>query len=361
MHHSTSTDYPMKSILNSLSGFAIVAAMLAGCNSAPKPEQSSSNSEAIAVKTLALKKQIRERSFSGTGLLSTGDEALYSFKIGGVIDKINVMEGQFFNKGQVLATLKLTEIEAGVAQAKLGLEKAKRDHERVLRLYADSVTTLEQVQNSETALKVSERQLEALNFNKTHAVILAAEAGFVKRKLANEGEVVATGSPILAISESSAKGWVLKVGLSDADWALIKEADEAEVQFDAFPNQLFIGKVLRKAMAADQGSGSFTIEVEVNLKGIKPAVGMFGKAIIKSGKPVEMISIPYEALIEADGMKAFVYIPLQTDQVKKQAIEIESFDNKEVWVKSGLENIERIVISNSAFLNENARILIVND
>jgi hypothetical protein len=45
--------------------------------------------------------------------------------------------------------------------------------------------------------------------------------------------------------------------------------------------------------------------------------------------------------------------------VKKQAIVIADFDNDKVNVKSGLEGINEIVLSNSAFLNSNSIITII--
>jgi hypothetical protein len=86
---------------------------------------------------------------------------------------------------------------------------------------------------------------------------------------------------------------------------------------------------------------------------------MFGKAQILAGQSVATRVIPYDALIEADGNKAFVFALVNGNHVVKVPIVIASFDNKEVHVKSGLENISQIVVSNSAFLNEQSTIKII--
>lgn len=351
----------MKTTFSTIALAVAAGIILSACQKQAATEEPQNNSETISVKTITPGKQVRKKIIEVSGLLSTTDEALYSFKIGGVIDKIYVREGQFYNKGQILASLKQTEIEAGVAQAKLGLEKARRDHDRVLRLFADSVATLEQVQNSQTALELAEKQLAAISFNKSYASVVAPEGGFVKRKLANDGEVVAAGSPILAISQAPGHAWVLKAGLADQAWAMVKEGDLAELKVDAFPRKKFRGKVLRKAMAADQGTGSFTVEIAIDLEGLKPAVGMFGSAVLQTGLSSEMFSIPYEALVEADGMQAYVFFPIGNGKVRRQEILIDEFDSKEVLVRQGLEEIRQVVVTNAAFLNENATIQIVNN
>jgi len=320
----------------------------------------SSQEETIPVKLLTVNKLENENSVSATGLLTTINEAKYSFKIGGVIDRITANEGQFFKKGQLLATLKVTEIEAQLSQANLGYEKAKRDYTRALNLYRDSVATLEQLQNAKTGLDIAQKNIDAIAFNKKYAYIYAAADGFVTQKMANEGEVVSGGTPILSINETSGSDdWVLKLGVTDKEWSAIETGNKVSVILDAFPGKIFPGIVFRKSQAADQASGSLQVEVRPALTNIKPAMGMFGKAIINVGNKTVLPTIPYEAVIEADGNNAFVFIPVDSSRVKRLPIVIERFNNKEVIVKSGLENVSAIVVSNSAFLNERSIITIV--
>jgi multidrug efflux pump subunit AcrA (membrane-fusion protein) len=117
--------------------------------------------------------------------------------------------------------------------------------------------------------------------------------------------------------------------------------------------------VIRKPIAADLTSGTFEIEVSVDLAGLMPSVGMFGKATIQTGRSSQQTVIPYEALIEADGDAAFVYVPTGQNRVRRVPIQIEQFDPERVVVKHGLENVPAFVVANSAFLNEQSTIRIV--
>ena len=316
--------------------------------------------ETIPVKTTAVERLESSSSISSTGLLSTENEARYSFKIGGVIESININEGQFFKKGQLLATLKITEIDAQVAQANLGLEKAKRDYTRANNLYRDSVATLEQLQNSKTGLDIAQKTVDAVVFNKKYAYIYAGADGFVTKKLANEGEVINGGMSILAINETSgASDWVLKVGVTDKEWAAIEIGNKATVTLDAFSDKTFDATVFRKSQAADIGNSSFQIEIKISLGNTKPAVGMFGKANIITKHDENIMVIPYGSLIEADGNQGFVFTTVGTNRVKRIPVTILKFDNDKVYLKDKLEGIENIVISNSAYLNEQSIIKII--
>jgi RND family efflux transporter MFP subunit len=336
-----------------------LAISLMACKKNKNAETKLPASKTISVKTFQLQQSQGVVKINSTGMLTTENEAKYAFKIGGVIDRIFVNEGQFFKKGSLLAKLKIDEIDAGFTQAKLGLEKAERDLQRVTNLHNDRVATLEQLQNTKTAYEIAQKQLDVVAFNKQYAYIYASNSGFVTKKIANEGEIIGSGMPVLAINENTNGAWLLKVGLSDKDWAMVAIGNTAQIVFDAFPNKIFEATVFRKLLAADMGTGSFQVELKINFQGLNPAIGMFGKATINTNNTQKYQSIPYDALIEADGKSAFVFVPLPDGKVKRQAIEIESFDNTEVRVKSGLENIGEVIFTNSAFLNENSIITII--
>ncbi len=314
----------------------------------------------IPVKIFVVQKSGVADIVSTSGLVNTENEANYSFKIGGIINHINVHEGEYFKKGKLLAQLKPSEINAQVNQAKLAFEKAKRDNARIKNLYQDSVATLEQLQNAKTGLDLAQQGLDVVTFNSRYANIYAENDGFVSKKLANEGEVINSGTPILAINDTSEKNsWILKCGVTDKEWAIINFGDVAIVKIDALPQTKFNGTVIRKSQAAEQNGGSFQIEIKINLNQEKIATGMFGRASIQTQKTDLFTSIPYEAVIEADGNQAFVFIPTKNHKVTKAPIRIKSFNNKDVLVADGLQNISAVITSNSAFLNENSLITII--
>ena len=322
------------------------------CSSNAQRSEIEEVGDAISVTLFALEEVTEESQVSGTGLLSSINDVQYAFKVGGVIDRIFVEEGQSFPKRKLIAQLLLTEIDAGLQQAQLAVDKASRDYQRVQSLFADSVATLEQLQNSKTALELTEKQLSTVAFNKKYAFIYADKPGFVVKKLANEGEVIAGGSPVLACSENGNKSWELKIGLSDKEWAKVSIGNKAQVMLEAFPDIWWEAEVFRKSGAADMGTGSFQVELKLKNLTESAAIGMFGKAIIQTGLQQKSKLIPYEALIEADGKMAFVFVPMGTNRVKKQPVVIENFSEKGVSISEGLEGVSEIVLGNSAFLNE---------
>jgi multidrug efflux pump subunit AcrA (membrane-fusion protein) len=85
---------------------------------------------------------------------------------------------------------------------------------------------------------------------------------------------------------------------------------------------------------------------------------MFGKAEIKTDHYEDFMVIPYNSLLEADGNKAFVFV-VENNKVKKRPVTIAKFENNKVFIQDGLQKNDKIVISNSAYLNEQSTIKII--
>ncbi|MBB6235552.1 RND family efflux transporter MFP subunit [Pedobacter sp. AK013] len=343
-----------------LFGIIAVVSVLYSCKTEDKKKNLLGGADVIPVKISSVSALGLPKKISATGLVSTENEAKYSFKIGGVISHVFVEEGQFFRKGQLLATLNSTEIAAGLMQSNLGVEKTQRDYQRAVNLYKDSVYTLEQLQNTKTALDIAHKAKEAVAFNAHYSKIYATSDGFVAKKIANEGEVVAAGMPVLLINETKQNNnYLLKVGLTDREWAVINPGQTATVTLDGYADKKFDAFVFRKSQAADPTLGSFQVELKLKLNDIKPAVGMFGKAEISTSQDQNVKVIPYASLVEADGDKAFVFTPDGTNKVRKIPVTISRFDNQQVYLKEGLNGVKEIVVSNSAYLNEKSTIKII--
>ena len=337
-----------------------LTSLLFACKEKPKNTNPLGQPDIISVKVAPVSSFGVTSAIQATGLVSTENEANYSFKIGGVISSILVDEGQFFKKGQLLGTLNTTEIAAGLAQADLGVDKAVRDYARAVNLYKDSVFTLEQLQNTKTALDVAKKTSEVTAFNQRYARIYAASDGFVTKKMASEGEVIGGGMPVLMTnSTQKSDSYLLKVGVTDQEWAGIKVGQQAIVNLDGYPDQQFQATVLRKLQAADAAIGSFQVELKLQLGNLRPAIGMFGKALIQTNASQDATVIPFSALVEADGERGYIFTLKGTDRVRKVPVTILKFDNKNVYLKDKLKGIEHIVISNSAYLNEQSTVKII--
>ena len=316
--------------------------------------------EMVPVKLMPLQKGGSNGTIAVSGQFTTDDEVILSFKTGGVINQMFVKEGDAVSQGQVLATLHLTEINAQVQQAQLGVEKATRDYQRTLNLYKDSVATLEQVQNVKTALDLATQQLSAARFNMGYAVIRAPKSGYVLKKMADAGQVVNAGTPVFETNGAKSANWILKVGLSDAEWAAVRINDKAIIKMDAVSGQQFEGVVSRKSEGVDPASGSFSADIKLSTKPATVAAGMFGKATITATQTETAVptswSIPYDAILDGDGRTGYVFVTSDNKTAHKVKVTIAGMEKDKVTINEGLENAGSLIISGSAYLSDNSSI-----
>jgi len=336
-----------------------LAVAIQACNSKAE-NKTKDEGAAVAVKLSPVKEESLARPVYSSGLISTSTEARLSFKIGGIIENIYVKEGQAVKKGQLLASLNRTEIQAQLSQAKFNVEKLSRDMVRVKKLYADSAATLEQWQNIQTAFSVAQDQLAIAEFNNKYAAIQATTNGKVIRKLANEGESIGGGTPVLMINAADDNAWIIKLGLPDADWAVIKMGDKAKVILDAYSNDTLNAEVSLVGEGADPMNGLYLVELKINANGQRLANGLFGKVLIYPNSKQTLKAIPVEAIVEGRGKSANVYIADSNKKsVKKIPIKIQYLEGDKAYVSKGLEGIDNVITSGSAFLTEHSNIMIV--
>jgi len=346
---------------NQLYSLILATLFSISCNSEKDKNQvGPSATEIIPVKLITLISETSRQSVEVSGFLSTEDQIRLSFKTGGVLEKVYVKEGDKVNRGQLIASIRPTEINAMAEQASLVLQKAERDYTRVKALYDDSVATLEQMQNVRTALDIARQQVSQARFNQGFIRLTASEDGYVLRKLKNDGELSEPGGPVIILgSLTPKKSWVLHVAVSDKEWTKISIGDSAEITLEAFSDKNFKGFVTKKAAAADPLNGSFSIELEVKMDGSVPATGMFGKAIIKTKYEGKGYWIPYESLIEANGTKASVFVSQDGKKVKRVEVTIDQITKDHVRVLLGLEEFRYLVSSGSPYLRDGSSIQVV--
>lgn len=352
----------MKKGINILTISTLSMLLLSGCGKEMELSTFPMPVEAIPVNVIFLSQAEVSGSVHSSGQFTTDDETMLSFKTGGIIDRIYIKEGDKIKKGQLLATLNLTEISALVNQTQIAYEKALRDYDRIENLRKDSVATLEQLQNSKTGLELARQQLNAAKFNLQYSEIRAAHDGVVLQKLANEGQITGQGMPVLKTSSKGVTDWILRVAVSDKEWAKITLGDKANVQIEALNINDMQAYVSSKAENADQMTGCFLIDLKLNnSRNLNIASGMFGKAEIRLSEKNLVWQIPYDALLDGNSDQGFVFVTNDNINAFKVPVTIDAIDGKSVLVSKGLDEYKSLVVSGSAYLKDKSVINVTNN
>jgi RND family efflux transporter MFP subunit len=283
------------------------------------------------------------------GIVATKHELRLSFKMGGVVRRIHVQEGDAVKQGQRLAEIELTEVDAQVEQARQMAEKAARDLRRGENLYADQVISLEQLQDLRTQASVAEAQFKSAQFNQGYSVISAPRDGVVLRKLVEERELVPAGTPVLVFGES-ARGFVVRAALADREIVNVNIGDKGEIRMDAFPGQAMTGTIVEVASAADERSGMFPIEVSFDTPPPRLVSGLVARLRLepKTSAP-PLTYVPMAALVEGDGDRASVFV-LEGGKAQKREVRVAFITADSIALESGLAAGESVITDGALFL-----------
>jgi membrane fusion protein (multidrug efflux system) len=253
-----------------------------------------------------------------------GDPVTVSSKILGRIASLEAAEGDAVSGGQLVAslddaTLKAEEAgaqanlalaESSVPVAKIALDLAREDFERMQIQYRDKIVTPEQYDHARQALEMAKAQYAVA---RNHVDVARAQLGVVETQLAGTrivsptpgvvakkwvmpGDIVQPGQAIFTIYHLK-NIWVT-ANLEETKLASISLGDSVEISVDAYPGDRFSGKVLLIGAAAasefslippNNASGNFTKvtqRVPVRISIDRPDTGPGSEAMLLPGMSV---------------------------------------------------------------------------
>ncbi len=330
------------------------AAIVAGCDSKAIDEAPAATPVRIAAATIGP----AAPSIRTNGLLANKDEIRLAFKVGGVIRRLAVSEGERVRKGQKLAEIEQTEVNAQVEQARQASEKGKRDAARGERLYEDKVISLEQLQDLRTQAAMTEAALNSAEFNWNYAAIVAPRDGTVLRRLAEERELVTAGTPVLVVGAHD-QGFIVRTGLADREIVQVRIGDAAQVRLDALPDANLRGKVTEVASAADPASGMFRIEVALDPTDLPLKSGLVAKLTVvpSSASAGSRVYVPIGAIVEGDGRSARLFV-LDKDHARRRDVEVAFIEGENVALVSGVEAGEQVITDGAQYLEDGEQVAI---
>jgi len=317
--------------------------------------------EDVPVRVETVTEKLLPQTLAAIGQLAPRDQRRLSFKVGGVIESAAFEQGQSVSAGQVLAVLRGTEVAAGVEQARQAAQKAQRDLARGRALFADGVATKEQLQDLGTADQMAQAALRSAEFTANFARIEAPCDGVVLAKLAQPGELVGPGQPVVIVGATE-RGWLVKASLTDRQIVHVSPGNRGRVSFDAFPDREFDVEVSTVASAADPRSGTFEVELAVaQPDGVRFAQGLIGRVSLEQrAAHAALPTVPVAALLEAEGERASVYV-LAPDgrSARRTAVRVGRMVGDVVEVKEGLRAGDRVVVEGAAYLREGSSVRVL--
>jgi len=210
----------------------------------------------------------------------------------GIVTQVNIKEGDFVKKGDLLLSIDSKEIDMKKNQLQnvLGIqqidyENVKLNLQRYKRLYKEDMVSkyeLEQIQNGYNKLKkvleITKSQLAEIENQYKYLNVYAPNNGYVTNIRYKEGELSIPGHPAIMLSDN--EDIKVYVDVPESQISKIKVGDEVIVAFEE-KKILVKGKVFSKVPQLNMISHTSRVKIEITeeIKGLIP--GMFAKVQFK--------------------------------------------------------------------------------
>ena len=204
----------------------------------------------------------------------------------GRIDRLYVdFTGIQVSKGDHMVYLYSPELISAQAELLSAIDAQKKIKPDSSELITRStLLTLEATKEKLKLLGLEDTQIEDIQKTEQpadHITIYAPVGGIVIEKMVNEGMYIETGTRIYTIADLS-EVWV-KLDAYESDLIWIRYGQEVEFTTEAYPGELFKGKISFISPTLDPQTRTFKLRVNVKNQDEKLKPEMFVHAIVRSG------------------------------------------------------------------------------
>ncbi len=264
-----------------------------------------------------------------TGVVEPERQVVVKSPISGIVQRLFVREGDRVASGQLLARIvpdiaqanTLARLRSEVNGARINLERASREYERLRDLATSGGVTQEELESRRTAweqagntMKAAEDQLRMVELSGVIAAdtaqwarITAPSAGVVILRGVEEGETVVGGTStfgggteIFTIADLSELR--VKAAINEVDIAKVAVGDSVALTVDAFPDDTALGIVRLVPPAARQQERVRVFDVEIRVvSGDKLRPGMTANVRIAGPVRTGATRVPVEAVFLQEG------------------------------------------------------------
>lgn len=278
------------------------------------------------------------------GEVAMQQETTLAFTSGGIIVSLDVDTGDAVRKGQLLAALDSTTVQAELVSATAEADRTDLEYERLKQLFDQGWVTRTQIEAAEAARRVAKARVESAQFQVNNAAIRAPASGLVLSRSAEPGQTIEAGVPVLVIGEAP-EGFILQAAIPDRELVGLSLGTPAVVQLDPFADREFGGRIIRIAGEADPTTGTYAVDVSLpNDALLRP--GQIGRVRFAVDRETETVVAPSSAVFAARAGEGFVYVfDPDSRRVSLRKIAIGKAIDRGILVTAGLEPGELVAIS----------------
>jgi multidrug efflux system membrane fusion protein len=310
-----------------------------------------------------------------------------AFQSGGYVDRIrqvkspsggmrNIDQGDYVQKGTVLAVVrqqdyldKVQQANAQLARSQAEYEKARLTFDRTSALFASQSATKPdydsaKAQLDSTAASVSgaKAQVSEANVALGYCELKAPFSGWVVKRSIDLGTLVGPATNGFTLADTRSVKAVF--GVPDTSMDRVKLGQHLSISTDALPQQ-FAGRVSAISPSADPKSRVFSVEVTIDNAKEQLKSGMIASLALSGAQlPQAVLAIPLSAVIRDPGrVDSFAVMVAEgsgeTETAHLRPVELADTYGNMIAAKGGIAVGERVITTGVSLIRDGDKVRVI--
>ena len=303
-----------------------------------------------------------------SGYVTARMQATVSSKITGKVLEVFIEEGMFVEKGQILAQLDDSSVQAELNFAKTQLKEAQRVFNRTSELRKDNLASQASLDAAESQVDGLKARLDISKQIVADMQIRAPFSGVVINKAAQPGEMI---SPVSAGGGFTRTGIGTIVDMSSLEVEVdvnesyinrVQPGQPAITNLNAYPNWDISSEVIAIIPTADRNKATVKVRIGLLEKDARVLPDMGAKVsflkdqVIETPEKLEGVMIPSSSLVK-EGNLSYVFV-IQNGLIRKTKVTVGSLSSNFSRITNGIEVGDNVVTDPNNELQNGQEVLI---
>jgi len=333
-----------------LSGLLVLGGVAQAQQPKPKPS-------GLPVKAAPVRIGTVTHDVTAVGSLLANESVMIRPEVAGRVAAIHFNEGQAVAAGARLVALDAAEVQAQLDASRADARLTEQRAERAAELFTKNFISQQALEDAREAHKKATAQRQENEARAAKTEIRAPFAGIVGLRQVSAGAYLRAGDDIVRLD---------KIDLMKLDFRVpevylgkLRRDQPVAVRVDAYPGELFAGRVYAVETAVDEKTRTVLLRGRVENRGARLRPGMFARVTLELGATANAALIPEQAIVPRGG-RNFVFRVVDGRAVLTE-VELGARSPGQVEIVKGLKAGEQVVTDGQMKLQDGVPVMVVPD
>ena len=313
----------------------------------------------VPVEVAALSVGDISSKYATTAVLEAKEEAFVVPRASGIIEHIYVEEGDYVEKGQILAQIEPRRYHLNLDRAKADLVGVEKELAKINKVYDKKLVSDDTYDKLTAQYESANATLSLAELDLKEATITAPISGFIAQRNAKVGNLSESFQRERMFHIVQQKELYGIVYLPEKELSKVHKDQPASLDLTAFNGKEIDAFVERISPVIDAKTGTFKVTLRVPNPDHLLKSGMFAQVKLNYDTKQNVILLPRKALLAIDdSINVFV---VKDGIASRKAVTVGYQEGEVVEILSGLSGNEKVVITGHQNLRDQAPVDIVND